>query len=588
VQYQETDLQFTSRLLEQEGISYFFLPGDRLVLADHPAAFEPLEGGEPIPFRAGAALDGQREAVTEVSDHASLSAGRVTLRDFDPARPSASLEVQASVGAAGGGPELYDYPGEYLDPSEGQRFARVWAEALAASASGTDGRSTSGRLAAGRVFKLLESPRGPDERLLLVEVVHDFHRERSGFSLGFRARPADEPFRAPLDTEEPVAASLMTGVVTGPPGEDIHTDSMGRVKVHFPWDRRLPYDDSCSDWIPVLQDNTGSSSAIPRVGWEVLVSYLEGDPDRPVVLGRLYNGADPFPEPLPAGKTRTALRSLSSPSRAGLNMIRLDDAAGGERIDLHAERTQTIVIGHERREQVLANESAAVTGHETIAIGTDQIITIGKEHTQSVVGSQRHTVGACRRKEVGGAEAMSVGGSHALSVGVSHERTVGTNDVVDALGIKDTVGGMILDKLGGGKASAADAAMLVAVGGAYVEASGQGKSESAKTRLEAIGGVVLTASRGGITESAGQTRTTTVGGLFSASGTAGVSLSGGTSFEGSAGLAMTLHATTKLSLVVGESKVVLEGKCIEVKAETITLKIEGQGDLASDESHLNS
>jgi type VI secretion system secreted protein VgrG len=588
VQYEETDFAFVSRLLEAEGIFYFLLEGDTLVLADRPNAFEPLPGGTRIQFQAAAALDGGREAVTELSERASLAAGRVTLRDFDPDHPRADLDVTEIVGAAGGGPEFYDFPGEYKDPSVGRHLARVRAEAFATAASELAGTSTSARLAPGHVIEVLGAPLDVDARLVVTELSHAFSRDAAGFANAFRARPADAAFRAPQVTPAPLAPSLMTGIVTGPPGEDIHTDAAGRVKVHFPWDRASPFDDSCSDWIPVLQDNTGGSSAMPRVGWEVLVSFLEGDPDRPVVLGRLYNGADPFPEPLPAGKTRTALRSLTSPSRVGVNMIRIDDQAGAERVHLLSERDQNIVIGNVRQEDVLRDEATEVEGNERIVIGTDLTTTIGQNHLAFVDGSQVHAVGADRTKTIGGAEQASIGGDHTLSIGVDHTRTIGADDVVSALGIQDTVGGMILDKLGMTKDSAADAAMLVTVGGVYLEAAGQTKSESADRRTEAIGGVVLTAARGGIIESAGATRTTTVGGLLSASAAKGVALHGGATFDGTAGGAVKVSGATKISLVVGDSKVVLEGPCIEVKAATITLSIEGQGNLDSDGSHLNS
>src|SRR5262249_12349836 len=187
------------------------------------------------------------------------------------------------------------------------------------------GTTSSARFAPGRTFTLEGSPGDTDGELVITSVEHAFHVERGGYSAGFGALDAKVPFRPPRRTPVPTLPNPLTGFITGPEGEDIHTDEYGRVKVHFHWDRGFPPDDTCSHWIPVVQDNTGHSTAMPRIGWEVLCQFLEGDPDRPVVLGRVYNAEDTFPAKLPDEKTHSALKSLSSPTRDATNEIPFTD-----------------------------------------------------------------------------------------------------------------------------------------------------------------------------------------------------------------------------------------------------------------------
>ena len=186
---------------------------------------------------------------------------------------------------------------------------------------------------------------------MATELAHDYERRGTAFRVRVHAIDAELAFRPPRLTPWPVVEGPLPAFVTGSPGEDIATDEWGRVKVHFPWDRVQPLDDRCSDWTWVLQENTGSSCAIPRVGWEVLVHHVEGDPDQPIVMGRLFNPRDPFHENLPGFKTRSAIRSLTSPTRSTdrfhENRIAFDDYAGAQFLHFQSERDQTVVVQRE-------------------------------------------------------------------------------------------------------------------------------------------------------------------------------------------------------------------------------------------------
>ena len=274
VQHRETDFHFVSRMMEEEGMFYFFLPGDVMVIGDSKSAYETIKT---VPFRHSG-LDQNEESVWHVGELAEAGVSQVALRDWTIDQPSLPMDVTAS-GPTANGPEWYDYPGEYEEPGEGQRIANLIAQSYICQAQGITGRSTLAAHAPGGIVTIFDSPDGAVDGPFVTTVVeHSFDREGDGWSLSFEGLNAEMACRPPRIHSEPILSGPVTGIVTGPAGADIHCDSLGRVKVHFHWDRLLPYDDDCSHWVPVLQDNTGHSVAIPRIGWEVLVHFLEGDP----------------------------------------------------------------------------------------------------------------------------------------------------------------------------------------------------------------------------------------------------------------------------------------------------------------------
>ncbi|AKT38166.1 type VI secretion system Vgr family protein [Chondromyces crocatus] len=528
VQYGESDLDFVHRLLEDEGIFYYFLERDGLVLGDNPGAYAPIEGEHVLPFRGGKGLDAQGEAVTAIARRASMSVGKVSLRDINLEHPSLNLDVEAP-GPTPGGPELYDYPGEYATPAEGARKARLMAESFACASAGFAGESLSSRLVPGHTVDVEGTPGGVgDGRHTIMRVVHAFRRTERGFSCTFESLDAATTFRPPRLTPAPRLLNPVTGIVTGPPGEDIHTDALGRVKVHFHWDRQQPYDDDCSHWIPVLQDNTGHSVGIPRVGWEVLVQFLEGDPDRPVVLGRMYNATDSFPVPLPEGKTRSALKSLSSPGRNGTNQIELDDMAGQEKITLLAERDQTIQVANDKAARILRDEQIVVVRDERVEVDHDQRATIDGDFSHTVEGDQARTVAGSRSRSVEGSETSTVVQNRRLTIGGMHQRKVGTDDVVQAKNLIERVGAVNLEAFVKTHTTTSGQAELLTVGGALIEVAKKQKSESVKKlRTETVGGIVYTKAKDKISAKAGKKRTITVGGAMSVTAKGPVVVEGG-------------------------------------------------------------
>ena len=591
VQLRETDFDFVSRLLEDEGIGYFFLEGDTLVLCDSAAGYEPMPGGQTLQFRHGAGLDKAREVVFELGERASRTAGKVSLRDWNPEHPSLNMDVASAVGAptAVASIEQYDYPGVYALPAEGARKARLRAEALAVASSATVGRSMCPRLLPGVTFDLLETPPGQEGGALVVtRLDHAWRSDETSFSNRFDAADAAVTYRPLAITPSPCVTNPMTGLVTGPPGADIHTDELGRVKVHLHWDRLQPFDDHCSDWIPVLQDNTGHSCGIPRIGWEVLVAYLEGNPDRPVVLGRVYNGADPFPESLPAGKTFSALRSLSSPGRDGSNIVRTNDAGGMEEVYVQAERDQNMVTANDKRTDVGAEEQRVVGGDETITIGNDDKALVGGNMSVSIGGNMTWTVGSDRDVSVGGADSSTVTSDHSLSIGGQHFRRIATDDKVNTEHLKEQVGAVILEASVKDNATSAKAAMALTVGGALVEVAKKDRGGSTKgVRVETIGGALFSKSGETTSAAAKKARVLTVGGALVVTATGALKIGGTTAVSAKVAGAGTFAGAKTLTLKVGEStEVSLGGGVVLIKAKSVLIDASGSSEVGVGEAAL--
>jgi type VI secretion system secreted protein VgrG len=583
VQFRESDLDFVSRLLEDEGIFYFFGEGDVMVLGDSPSAYEPIPGDARIPYRAGSGMDDDRDAVHTIGRRAALTVGKVSLRDWNPEHPSLDMDVEAP-GPTPAGPEHYDYPGEYLEPSAGARKARLISESFACAAAAVVGRSFCARFAPGYTWKLEGAPEGvTDGEHVVIALEHDYARALAGYSNSFEALPGETTYRPPRATYVPRILNPVTAIVTGPAGaDDIYTDAYGRVKVHFHWDRRLPPDDDCSHWVPVLQDNTGQSSAIPRIGWEVLVHFLEGDPDRPVILGRVYNAEDTFPVPLPARKTCTSLKSLSSPTRDGTNEIQLEDLAGKEYIWVHAERDQNIVVANNKNEHVIANESTIVRRNETIVIGNNHTAAVGSDVLPTVSGDQTWSTGASRRLFITGADTGNVLSNRSLSIGGMHHRRANDSDGVFATFMNEQIGGSVIESFGRSDTTEANRNMTRTIAGSVFETAGIDKTESTVLeREEVIAGDVLTKAGRYVKMGAKKRFVTVVSGDFTARSAKDMVLTGAEKISTVSATAL-FKGQAELTLKVGQTVVLLKGNLISIKAKSsIALRISGENEQGS-------
>ncbi len=586
VQWRETDLDFVHRLLEDEGIFYYFLPGDVMVLGDSPAAYEPIAGIPVVPYRAGTAMDRQLDSVTTIGKRASLTVGKVTLRDWNPELPSLDMDVEAA-GPTPDGPEFYDYPGEYLTPPEGTRKAKLWSESFGTNAKALVGRTSCAGFGPGFTFKLTDAPIASYDRgYALLSVEHSYRRAQDGFSIGFSALNDDVTYRPPRVTFVPRILNPQTGIVTGPAGaDDIYTDEYGRIKIHFHWDRRLPPDEDCSHWVPVLQDNTGSSSAIPRRDWEMMVHFLEGDPDRPVVLGRVYNAEDRFPVPLPTRKFCTSLKSLSTPTRDGTNEIQIDDESGREYIMIHAERDQNIVVANDKTETILVHENSLVRRNESITIGVNHTMTVGKDIVPQIVGDQTWSTGGNRNRKTGAAESAAIQGNRTKTIGGMHLMQVDDSSSTTAKELKEQVGGVVLEVSAKNNGTEIGENGKRIVGGAIIELAAENKAETAtKKRIETIGGVLFQKAKKELKVKTGEKRLTKVGASYIADSQKQLSLTGAEELSVLSATA-THQGTKSVTLKVQDTVVLLQGGVIKIETKSdITLKISGSNDQGAGKS----
>ena len=476
VQYGETDLEFLERLLAHEGLYYWFehkKGGEKLIIADHFTTPEAYPGYENVLY---CPPDEAREDEDHYWDW-SLSRrpepGRYTQGDYDFKKPAKDLTTGHSDprGHLFDQYERYAYPGNYTDPGEGAQYAIARLEALQA---GQDLITLTGKVRGampGYRFTLRNHPREEQNRELLIvradyrAADNDYEawgeREEAGYRVTVNAQPADKGYR-PLARSGPRARGPETAVVVGPSGEEIHTDEYGRVKVHFHWDRYGKRDGSDSCWIRVASPWAGSNFGgihIPRIGQEVIVDYEYGDPDRPLITGRVYNAAQMPPWELPANKTQSGFLTRSSKGGApgaGLrdgagaaNALRFEDKAGAEQLWLHAqqdqltevERDEDKWVGQDRRKEidrdefntihrdrtevVDRNEKINVHGWRTEEVDLDETITIHQNRKERVDHNETISIGDNRNESVGKNESIRIGVNRSESVGKNEKVKIG-------------------------------------------------------------------------------------------------------------------------------------------------------------------
>ncbi|MEP7121578.1 MAG: type VI secretion system tip protein TssI/VgrG [Byssovorax sp.] len=415
VQYDETDLDFVRRLCEEDGLFYRFEAGDgadTFVLED--AASSPPPALETtLPLADAAHLAAPRPTAFSCEVVRGRRPGKVRLRDHDPQNPALALENVANGGGeAESAIEVYAAPGRFKTSTEGEMRARVHLESLRADASVVRFSTTAPTLAPGLSVMLeptadLAGTARPEgsHRVLAVE-----HAWKSDDPRGPRitAIAADVPYRLERRTPRPRIHGLHPAIVTGAPGEEIHTDGAAHVRIRFFWDREGPDDDKSSLPVRVLQNNLPGSMLIPRVGWEVVVAFEDGDPDRPYVLGRAYNARLPPPFALPANKTITSLATVSSPGGARPSSVHFDDAKGRQHLAWAAGFGKTTTVANNMLTQTVGFEQTRVGGAQTWKIGGNESI--------SVTNASIHDLGS-QSAHVGGTQDIGVKGNSLLKVG---------------------------------------------------------------------------------------------------------------------------------------------------------------------------
>jgi len=427
VQYRETAFDFVSRLMEQEGIYYFCKHQNGkhdVVLCDTVGSHLEFKGYEELHYSPSRDQAGALEILWSWIEQHEIQPGNSAAKEFDfknPARTSVGVAAR-DRGIAGDKLERFDYLGEMDAESDADRYTKLRLDEWQTEHEVYSGEGDARGICTGVRFKLKGHPRSDLAKEYLTTST-EFRIESDPFETVAQAReefiyeakmtatPITQEYRSPRRTPKPLVSGPQTAIVVGPKGEEIHTDKYGRVKVQFHWDRLGKVDASSSCWIRVAQIWAGKkwgSIYTPRVGQEVIVEFLEGDPDRPIITGRVYNEKNLPPYELPANKTISTLKSNSSKGGDGFNEIRLEDKKGEEQIFIHGEKNQDIRIKNDTYEWIGNDRHLVVKKDQVEQIENDRQEKITRDHVEEI-GRDHHLA-------IKGKEAIKITGSHSVTV----------------------------------------------------------------------------------------------------------------------------------------------------------------------------
>jgi type VI secretion system secreted protein VgrG len=500
VQYNETDFDFISRLMEEEGIYYYFIQDGKqlkMVLADSISAHKPTPGGSTFDFHfAEKTYRRSTEHIFDWSESTGITTAKVTLADYDFEKPSAERKFITKIPKGSFKTfENYRYPAHGRIEGIGETFAKIRAQAEALRHKGSQGTANIRTLGVGQTFELKGHPRKSNNiEFLITKAVHQLQSETDYQELNsktpvsknaievegnnwdtyrviFDVIPKKEDFRAPLNTPWPSISGIQTAIVTGPSGEEIHTDMYGRIKVQFHWDRLGKKDSKTTCWVRCVMPWTGKNwgmISVPRVGQEVAIQFEDGDPDRPICTGMLYHKETMPPYELPINKTQTGIKTRSSQKGDSntFNELVFEDKKGEEFVRLQSEKNYTqviknnatVIIGVDKQDPGDLTQTIQHTKTETIKKGDhllkveegNQNIFVKSDHTETIEGKATQTItknytqivktGDVMRKVSSGSEALMIAkgdldfkttaGSTSITAGKEIKLSVGANSII--------------------------------------------------------------------------------------------------------------------------------------------------------------
>ncbi|WCM81235.1 type VI secretion system tip protein VgrG [Acidovorax sp. NCPPB 3859] len=643
VQYGESDFDFVSRLLEHEGAYYYFQHASgqhTLVIADDiVAGHEPLPGAAVIPFyppEKSAVAD--RENIHAWTLGEEIKPGRYYNDDYDFKKPRSDLSNmrQQPPGHAHDAYEIYEWPGGYVQHGDGEQYARVRLQEGLTGHSTVRGESRHRSLATGYTFTLENYPRGDQNRQYLITGVtyhlHEnprsssFNSAKPGESLkhneeqgsfqkfSLTAQPTSLPYTPARKTPKPRTTGPQTAVVVGPAGEEIWTDEYGRIKVQFYWDRLGAMDENSSCWMRVATSWAGSgfgAISIPRIGQEVIVDFLNGDPDYPIVTGSVYNAANMPPWALPGNATQSGIKTKSSKGGAfgdgmkngagDANAIRFEDKKGAEQVWLHAQKDQLIEVendedhwvGQDRRKTIDRDETNTIHRDRTETVDRNEKITVHGWRTEEVDGDETITIHSNRKERVDHNETISIGDNRSETVGINEDIRIGRNRT-------KTIGRNETDSISKNWTTTVGLLKTETIGVGCIQTTGVFKMANVGVAYNLNVGITMMTNVGmnrsdtiGMehTHTAGKKYALTVGGGGGGAAAGAVSKnitapSGGSGGKGGSSLVMD---ETSITLKVGKSvlemkddgTVSVNGKLIQITADGDNVVIQGE------DIHLN-
>lgn len=591
-QYRETDLDFVRRLLAEEGIVFFVAMADgkdTVTFTDDPKGVGDIAGESTLPFVQGGGMDAPRDSVTSIEQTLRVRSDKVFVRDYDPAKPKVFVEGQGEGTDDGAHAlEVYSYPVRTTDKSVAERYAKVLLESMQGERDVVTGRTHTLGMLPGHRFVLEGHPYEPLNQEYLVLAVECSGSEprlgageraaaarRETYRCHFTAIPTKKSkLRPPRLAPARTVPGLQTAITTGPPGEEIHTDAGGHTKAQFHWDRLGTRDDKSSCWMRVSQATANGGLLLPRMKWEVTVLCNEGDVDRPIVMGRVCNAETPPPYALPAGKSRSALQTATTPGGGSTNEFRTDDTKGKEEMFFNASKDMSIDVKNNTTESVTNNQTREIGANHKLEITNSLTAGVGANQTVQVGGNQKLAVSTFAADEVGGAHTLSVGGNRDMKIGGDHKREVAANSSL-------TVNGMSIDLVVGSVSESTLASHTHDVGAALVEMTAADKSVLVgAARNETTGAAKIIVTKAGRAVEVGGPMSQQVAGAIIAKVKGDQSASSGATYTEIAAGAQVIKATnitfegeTMLSVVMGASTITLMPAMIAVAG--VSVKLDG-------------
>ncbi len=527
VQYRESDFNFVARLLEHEGIYWYFEHKDgqhKLVLVDSRSAHNALTGHDTLPFYETGGAPPDTETVSRWTFSREIRPGKTVLDSYDFERPSVDLAVEKDTSHDHdlADSEMFDYQGDYIVAADGTQQVEDRLDEQQSRFHVVQAASNGHSIQTGSLLKLTRHPREDQNAEYLIVATNiqaSVSANESGtggtntFHCDFSAIPSSQQFRPPRRTPKPFVQGPQTAVVVGPAGEEIFTDKYGRVKVQFHWDREAKKKDlkeKSSCWVRVSHPWAGKNFGaihIPRIGQEVVIGFLEGDPDQPIITGRVYNAEQMPPWDLPANATQSGIltRSSKGGAYANANAIRFEDKKGSEQLWIHAEKNQDIEVendethwvGHDRKKTIDHDEEVHVKHDRTEVVDNDEQITIHHDRTERVDHDETITIGRDRKLTVERDKGETVVRNKTISVAGTHTESIsGAMSITVASTLTESVAVNYSETVGG--------AMELTVGGALATTVGAASAET-------VGGVKTLSIGGALIETVGGSRTVTVG-----------------------------------------------------------------------------
>ena len=473
VQYEETHFNFIQRLLQKVGAYYYWEHTETshtMVICDDMISHKPIAGFETVRYRANGSTVQEESYLSSWRMNQKVTPGRFTHNSYDFKAPKPMTNEKLLSRHINdhyhkhGNYEVYENSGDYLKTLEGENLAKIRRQELHTPTTIINSSTNARGLIVGHTFTPTQVPRQDqsDKELLIIATNFeasggDFGSGTGTSEIGYSANITAIPytnnvFRPERDARTPRMQGPQTAMVTGPEGEEIFVDEYGRVKVHFHWDRYTGYNAGSSCFVRVSQVWAGAGwggMAIPRIGQEVIVDFIDGDPDRPIITGRVYNGENKTPYNLPADRTKTTIKSNTSPGGGGSNELRFEDKKDHEEVYIHAQKDQNNVVENDETTLVKHNRVETVGNDETIKIGDDRTevvgdnekVSIGNNQNLSVGKNQVETVGLNKAESIGIAKALSIGAAYQVSVGATMNTTVGVGMSEQVGAIKHTIVG---------------------------------------------------------------------------------------------------------------------------------------------------